>query len=268
MSIQIERLYPSQTTHRDRLLRAAVQLFRHEPNLLEAFSYDPRGLEDDAALLAHVLAGCIPPGGGRQVVFAAARDVFSHDERAFEDAVSDIYATANKDLDPGGEIATLHFANGLHVLLSYRVCRSLHRAKRISLALAVKGHTGRAFGCDIRPEAEFGRGLWFDHGLGIVIGQTAVIEDDVSIWHGVTLGSNFRGREGKRHPTVKRGAVIGAGASILGDITIGEGAVVAAGAVVTKDVPAGQTAAGVPAQLKSRSPHSFSGFSLGPGDHP
>lgn len=247
---------------KDYLLQQAQKLFAKEAALKQAFSYDPFKLESDGELLAHVLAGCMPEGGARKLVFDAASEVFITDSAALTSALADIYSTATKDLDPGGEIATLHFANGLHGLLSYRVTRSLLLAGRRELAFAIKGHAGRALGCDIQPEAQLGQGLWFDHGLGIVIGQTSVIEDDVSIWHGVTLGSSFNTREGPRHPIIKRGAVIGAGATIIGGIVVGERSIVAAGSVVTKDVPDGVTVAGVPAQVKARSGSSFTGFSL------
>lgn len=254
---------PQETTlsrQSDRLLGHARALFAQEPALKVAFGYDPETLSHDAELIAHVLAAGVP-GTARGFVLEYALDAFQNDEQALTNALADIFATATKDRDPGGEITTLHFANGLHGLLSYRITHSLLNRGRRSLAFAIKGHTGRAFGCDIQPEATLGAGLWFDHGLGIVIGQTAVIEDDVSIWHGVTLGSSFHREDGKpRHPRLNRGATIGTGATILGGIIIGEGAVVAAGSVVTKDVEPHQTVAGVPAKPRERGQKSFTGF--------
>lgn len=244
-----------------RLLGLAKELFAREPALAKTFGYDPQNLSNDAELIAHVIAAGITSGPARQTILETALSVFSNDEQALANALADILVTATKDRDPGGEIATLHFANGLHGLLSYRVTRSVLLSGKRELAFAIKGHTGRAFGCDIQPEATLGAGLWFDHGLGIVIGQTAIIEDDVSIWHGVTLGSSFHTPVGRpRHPRLNRGAVIGAGAVILGGIIVGEGAVVAAGSVVTKDVEPNQTVAGVPAKAKIRNPNSFTGF--------
>lgn len=251
----------SHTAIPKRLLGMARELFAREPALVKTFGYDPQSLANDAELIAHVIAAGMVSGAVRETILETAINVFTNDKPAFENALADILVTATKDKDPGGEIATLHFANGLHGLLSYRITRSVLLSGRRELAFAIKGHTGRAFGCDIQPEAALGAGLWFDHGLGIVIGQTAIIEDDVSIWHGVTLGSSFHTPVGRpRHPRLNRGAVIGAGAVILGGIVVGEGAVVAAGAVVTKDVEPHQTVAGVPAKSKVRNPNSFVGF--------
>lgn len=248
----------------DRLLAKARDLFKQEPALKEAFGYDPETLSTDAQLISYVLSACVA-GNARSFILKYALDTFENDEQALNSALADIRATAGKDRDPGGEIATLHFANGIHVLISYRITHSLLMRGRRSLALAIKGHTGRAFGCDIQPEATLGSGLWFDHGLGVVIGQSAVIEDDVAMWHGVTLGSNFHQLPGKpRHPRINRGVTIGAGATILGGIVVGEGSVVAAASVVTKDVEPYQTVAGVPAQPKVRSQKAFTGFKIKP----
>lgn len=245
---------------RDRLVQQARQLFQREPRLKDNFGFDPEALGSDWRLIANILSSCVG-SGGRDLMLEVALEVLGNDEDALSKAFSDVTATATKDRDPGGEIATLHFANGLHGLLSYRITHSLLKSGRRELAFAIKGLTGRAFGCDIQPEAILGSGLWFDHGLGIVIGQTTVIEDDVSMWHGVTLGSSFHREDGKpRHPRINRGATIGAGATILGGIVIGEGAVVAAGSVVTKNVEPFQTVAGVPARPKIRGQQSFTGF--------
>ncbi len=106
-------------------------------------------------------------------------------------------------------------------------------------------------GIEIHPEANIGKNLFIDHGTGVVIGQTTIIEDNVTIYHGVTLGGV--GRVGqvidKRHPTLKSGAIIGAGAQVLGNITIGENAKIGANSVVTTDIPDGATAIGIPARV-------------------
>ncbi|MFN3398283.1 MAG: serine O-acetyltransferase EpsC, partial [Sulfurimicrobium sp.] len=103
-------------------------------------------------------------------------------------------------------------------------------------------------GIEIHPAAQIGRRVFIDHGMGVVIGETAEIGDDVTLYHGVTLGGTSW-KKGKRHPTLNKGVVVGAGAKILGPITIGEGAKVGSNAVVVKDVPPGATAVGIPARI-------------------
>jgi serine O-acetyltransferase len=108
-----------------------------------------------------------------------------------------------------------------------------------------------AFGVDIHPAARIGAGIFIDHGTSVVIGETALVEDEVSMLHEVTLGGT--GKEtGDRHPKIRRGVLIGAGAKILGNVEVGEGAKVGAGSVVLSDVPAHCTVAGVPARIVGR----------------
>ncbi|WP_384423577.1 serine O-acetyltransferase, partial [Streptomyces sp. NPDC059071] len=117
-----------------------------------------------------------------------------------------------------------------------------------TFAVLLQNWCARIYNVDIHPAARIGKGLFVDHAMGIVIGETAVVEDDVSIWHGVTLGSTFA-EAGDRHPKVRRGATLAAHALILGNIEIGENAVVAAGSVVRQSIPANMVAAGVPAKV-------------------
>jgi serine O-acetyltransferase len=110
-------------------------------------------------------------------------------------------------------------------------------------------HLGRWFtGIEIHPGATIGRRVFIDHGMGVVIGETAIIGNDCTLYHGVTLGGTSWNK-GKRHPTLEAGVVIGAGAKVLGPITIGEGAKIGSNAVVVKDVPANATAVGIPARI-------------------
>ena len=137
---------------------------------------------------------------------------------------------------------------GLHALQLHRWSNWLwrHGLKWLGRWLS---HFGRFFtGIEIHPGATIGRRFFIDHGMGVVIGQTAVIGDDCTLYHGVTLGGTSWSK-GKRHPTLERGVVIGAGAKVLGPITLGEGAKVGSNAVVVRDVPAGATAVGIPARI-------------------
>lgn len=136
---------------------------------------------------------------------------------------------------------------GLHAVLWHRLAHAVWRAGLKGLARFVS-HIGRFLtGIEIHPGARIGRRLFIDHGMGVVIGETAEIGDDVLIYHGVTLGG-LSGQPGKRHPTIGNGVAIGAGAQVLGPIMIGDGARIGANAVVTKDVPANCTVVGIPAK--------------------
>ena len=140
---------------------------------------------------------------------------------------------------------------GLHALVFHRLAHPLYRAGCITLVRFVS-HIGRFLtGIEIHPGAKLGRRLVIDHGMGVVIGETAEIGDDVYIYHQVTLGGTSV-VQGKRHPTIGNNVIIGAGAKILGAINIGDGARIGANAVVIAEVPAGTTVVGIPARPVER----------------
>ncbi len=141
---------------------------------------------------------------------------------------------------------------GLHAVWGYRLAHAVWCQPGGKLAGRVLSHITRALtGIEIHPGATIGRRLFIDHGMGVVIGETAVVGDDVVLFHGTTLGGRSMSK-GKRHPTVGDNVVIGAGAKVLGPIWIGSGAQIGANAVVVKDVPANMVAVGVPAQVRPR----------------
>lgn len=148
---------------------------------------------------------------------------------------------------------------GVWAIFWYRIANRLYRNGFKSFARLIMGLNQIFTHIDIHPEATIGRRVFIDHGTGVVIGQTAVIEDDVLIYQGVTLGGVSL-TAGKRHPTIKRGVVIGAGAKILGNITIGENSKVGANSVVVRNVPENSTAIGIPAHViqKGRDKDPFS----------
>lgn len=137
---------------------------------------------------------------------------------------------------------------GLHAILWHRVSHHLWGWNLKWLA-RLSSHLARWFtGIEIHPGAKIGRRVFIDHGMGVVIGETAEIGDDCTLYHGVTLGGTSW-QKGKRHPTLEPGVIIGAGAKVLGPLTLGAGAKVGSNAVVVKDVPAGATAVGIPARI-------------------
>ncbi|WP_373035290.1 serine O-acetyltransferase [Sulfurimonas sp.] len=137
---------------------------------------------------------------------------------------------------------------GVWAIAWYRLAHKLHKANFKRLARIIMGFTQITTHIDIHPAATIGKRVFIDHGTGVVIGETSVIEDDVLIYQGVTLGGVSL-THGKRHPTIKQGAVIGAGAKVLGNITIGEYAKIGANSVVVKEVPDCSTAIGIPAHV-------------------
>jgi len=148
---------------------------------------------------------------------------------------------------------------GVWSIFWYRIANRLYRKNFKSLARIIMGFNQILTNVDIHPGATIGRRVFIDHGFGVVIGQTTIIEDDVLIYQGVTLGGVSL-ITGKRHPTIKRGVVIGAGAKILGNITIGENSKVGANSVVVRNVPENSTAVGIPAHViqKGRDKDPFS----------
>lgn len=234
-------------------------LLQCEPAIAGVLGLDGCGFDNEAELLACVLAAAAPVGS-RPYIRCIASDVFTHDHQACHAALTDIAMTSRKNFEPGGETTTLLFSRGIHALLGYRVTHSLWVAGNRDLALALKTMFGRLFSTDIHPAALIGKGIWLDHGLGFVVGETSIIGDDVSIWHGVTLGSTLKDNSDQRHPRIGNGVTIGADAIVLGNVHVGEGSVIAAGAIVLSDVAPKTTVAGIPAKMKQRNTHSFSGF--------
>lgn len=152
----------------------------------------------------------------------------------------------------------------IHALMSYRVANFFYRHKWFLIARIISQLARFFTGIEIHPGATIGKGLFIDHGMGVVIGETAEIGDDVMLYHGVTLGGTGKDK-GKRHPTVRNNVVIGAGAKVLGPIEIGEGAKIGANSVVLRDVPKNATAVGTPARNIVRTKSSIIEISLKEG---
>ncbi len=150
--------------------------------------------------------------------------------------------------DPAAEslIEVLLCYPGLHALAIHEISHWLWNRKKLRLLARLISQFSRFLtGIEIHPGATLGKGIFIDHGMGIVIGGTAIVEDNVTLYHGVTLGGTGKDR-GKRHPTIRKNSVVGTGAKLLGPIVIGEGVRIGAGAVVLKDIPARSTVIGVP----------------------
>jgi serine O-acetyltransferase len=163
----------------------------------------------------------------------------------------DVLATYNRDPACDDVSTPFLFFKGFHALQAHRVAHWLWHNDRRPLAVFFQNQISATLGVDIHPAARIGSGIMLDHATGIVIGETAVVEDDVSILHSVTLGGSGKD-SGDRHPKIRRGVLLSAGCKVIGNFVVGEGAKVGAGSVVLRDVPAHVTVAGVPAQIVGR----------------
>lgn len=168
----------------------------------------------------------------------------------FKNLKYDIENVMKNDPAARTKLEVLLLYRSIHVLIFYRIAHGLYKIKLFFLARLIS-QLGRFFtGIEIHPGAKIGKGLFIDHGMGVVIGETAEIGDNVTIYHGVTLGGTGKDK-GKRHPTIGNNVIIGCGAKILGPISIGDGAKIGANSVVLKNVPKGKTAVGIPAVIKN-----------------
>ncbi|MCE9557093.1 MAG: serine O-acetyltransferase [Planctomycetes bacterium] len=164
---------------------------------------------------------------------------------------ADLMAARTRDPAARGYAQPFLYYKGFHALQAYRFAHWLWEQGRHGLAAHFQNRISEAFGVDVHPAAQIGSGVLIDHGTSVVIGETAVVEDNVSLLHEVTLGGTGK-ESGDRHPKVRRGVLIGAGAKVLGNIEIGIGAKVAACSVVLRDVPPHTTVAGIPARVVGR----------------
>lgn len=180
------------------------------------------------------------------------RDVIAEAADAQMDILSaaeiDIIANFNRDPACRDLSSAFLFFKGYHALQAHRIAHWLWQQQRYTLAQFFQNQISVTLGVDIHPAAQIGSGIMFDHATGIVIGETAVIEDDVSILHSVTLGGTGKSG-GDRHPKIRKGVLLSAGSKVIGNIEIGVNAKVGAGSVVLEDVPANVTVAGVPARI-------------------
>lgn len=207
-------------------------------SLVDTVSYHMANLLDSQALPAISL---------REVFLEAMRG----DEHIELALCRDIEAYRDRDPACDQYLMPLLYFKGFHSLVAYRFAHWLWGQGRKCLALYLQNRISQAFGVDIHPAARIGSGIMIDHATGVVIGETAVVGDDVSMLHAVTLGGSGN-TKGDRHPKIGNGVLIAAGAKILGNIAVGEGAKIGAGSVVLEPVPPHSTAVGVPAQIIGR----------------
>ncbi len=165
-----------------------------------------------------------------------------------KDLMYDIRTIKERDPAARNSLEVLFLYSGLHAVIYYRIAHFFYKCRLKFIARWVSQFGRFVTGVEIHPGATIGKGLMIDHGMGVVIGETAIVGDNCTIYQGVTLGGTGKDT-GKRHPTIGNNVMIGSGAKVLGPFTVGDNAKIAAGAVVLDTVPEGATAVGVPARM-------------------
>lgn len=247
MNLQQASVDPDHLWHSIR--EEAQQLVESEPMLASYFHSTLLNHKDIGSALSHILANklanaVMPAIDIREII----QKTYLADPNIIKSAIQDIIAVYIRDPAVQHYSTPMLYLKGYLALQAYRIGHWLWQQQRQSLAIFLQSQIAIVFGVDIHPAAKIGSGVMFDHATGIVIGETAVIENDVSILQSVTLGGT--GKEtGDRHPKIREGVMIGANATILGNIEIGKGAKIGAGSVVLEAVPPHTTVAGVPAKI-------------------
>jgi serine O-acetyltransferase len=240
------------TVEHDRVMREIIRdtVLSHE-NFGDALAHRLARKLADYALSIESLEG----------IFCEA---FSSDPEIEQAALADLSAVPDRDPACPDLLTPFLFFKGYQALQAYRFAHFLWKRGRTHLARHLQSRGSDIFGVDIHPAARLGRGILLDHGTGIVVGETAVIEDDVSILQNVTLGGTGK-HGGDRHPKICRGVLIGAGAKILGNIVVGEGAKVGAGSVVLEKVEPFTTVVGNPAHVVGKRHDYMPGLTMDQG---
>jgi len=231
----------------NRLHKEAETAFQNEPfaaSFLQDLILSRSNYEESLiAVLSVRLADEMMPRHDLETLFRTV--ILSH-HQIIEHSVLDLQAVIDRDPACNSLIEPLLFFKGFQALQAHRIGHALWNTQRRFAALLLQSLMSRAFGVDIHPAAQIGHGILLDHATNFVVGETAIIGNDVSILHGVSLGGNGK-EKGDRHPKIGDDVMIGAHAQLLGNIHIGKGAKIGAGAVVLANVPAHTTVAGVPA---------------------
>jgi serine O-acetyltransferase len=245
---------PSTTTDPvwERIRKEAANQAGEEPILasfLQATILDHARLE--LALSFHLATQLDSPTASSPLLREVMLEAMDSDVAIHEAVRADLQAVEDRDSACHQLYIPFLYFKGYHAIQTHRVAHWLWGKGRESLALFFQNRMSAEFGVDIHPAARIGPGILLDHATGVVIGETAVVGNNVSILQSVTLGGTGKD-EGDRHPKIGDGVLISAGAKILGNIRVGEGAKVGAGSVVLEDVPAHTTVAGVPAKIVGR----------------
>ncbi len=233
----------------ERIRHEAEDVTRREPEL-STFIYSSILHHDtlEAAVVHRVAERLDHAEVASELIRQAYIDALEDDRTIGQAFRADLVAIVDRDPAAHRYLEPVLYFKGFHAIQTHRLAHWLWTRNRKDFAYYLQSRSSAAFQTDIHPAARIGRGIFLDHATGLVVGETAVIEDDVSMLHGVTLGGTGK-QEGDRHPKIRRGVMLGVGAKILGNIEVGCCARVAAGSVVLQAVPPQKTVAGVPAKV-------------------
>jgi serine O-acetyltransferase len=232
-----------------RICREAEEVARHEPELASYIYASILHHETLEGAVVHRVAERLDHADvSGELIRQAYADALKDDASIGAAFRADIVATIDRDPAAERYLQPVLYFKGFHAIQTHRLAHWLWNKGRKDFAFYLQSRSSAVFQTDINPAARIGRGIFLDHATGLVVGQTAVIDDDVSMLQDVTLGGTGK-QDGDRHPKIRRGVMIGAGAKILGNIEVGECARIAAGSVVLKPVPPQTTVAGVPARV-------------------
>lgn len=231
------------------LLQGVQERLKRNEVVGKILSLDPRSLYSEQSLYASILAAATPAGVQRTEIFELAYSTLNRDPAAMQAIRDDIAFSSENCALPGGDVSTLLYSRGIRVLLGYRVAHVLWTHGMTDLSMSVKILFSQMFGSDIHPAAFLGGGVWLEHAMGLTVGASAVIEERVAIWQGVTLGPSPKDdAKGRIYPTLRKGVKVGASAILLGGIEIGANSMIAPGSVVLESVGPNMLVSGIPAK--------------------
>jgi serine O-acetyltransferase len=232
-----------------RMREEAEEVARREPELA-SFIYSTVLHHDslEAAVVHRISERLSHADVGGELIRQAYGGALEEQPSIGMDFRADIVAVHDRDPATHRFLEPVLYYKGFHAIQTHRLAHWLWGKGRRDFAYYLQSRASSVFQCDIHPAARIGRGIFLDHATGLVVGETAAIDDDVSMLHDVTLGGTGKEHE-DRHPKIRHGVMIGAGAKILGNIEVGHCARIAAGSVVIKNVPNNVTVAGVPAKV-------------------
>jgi serine O-acetyltransferase len=237
-----------------RIRNEAEDAVRREPELA-SYIYSSLLHHDtlEAAVVHRIAERLDHPDVSGELIRQAYTDAIEHEPKIGDAFRADVVATVDRDPATHRFLEPVLYFKGFHAIQTHRLANWLWGRGRKDFAYYLQSRSSTIFACDIHPAARVGRGIFLDHATGLVVGETAMIEDDVSMLQDVTLGGTGK-EDGDRHPKIRHGVLIGAGAKVLGNIEIGHCARIAAGSVVLKSVPNNVTVAGVPAKVIGDAP--------------